>query len=401
MIDSRQKERGMLIEIHGAGFQNKGAELMLRTAVSELRNRIPGVRLAIDPTYGPFSKRSELGLYQIFPYRTHVGTKRFNRLFRVQRLLGFLPRRFLKVYGAAPVTAVDAFIDISGFAYTDQWGALATRNLATLTRYYANRLCPVILLPQALGPFERSENQANFRRVLQNATLIFARDAQSYSYAHELLPDTLTLRQAPDITLFYAATEKAVLKQEVNPYVCIVPNERMLDQGRRDWQDSYEHYLSEMVTMVLTQGMTVKLLVHDTGGEDRRLVQRIFTQTKSEGQVSIVEEQSPESLKRTIGRSQFLIGSRFHSVVAALSQGVPALCLGWAHKYEMLLRDFEMLPLLVTEQSGLESLRVLVSQLSTPEINAQYRRKILDRLQHLKKENERMWRDVTAALQMS
>ena len=75
----------MLIEIHGAGFQNKGAELMLRTVVSELKQRLPRCELAIDPSYGSFGARCELGLRQIFPLRTHVGTPGFSRRFRRQK----------------------------------------------------------------------------------------------------------------------------------------------------------------------------------------------------------------------------------------------------------------------------------------------------------------------------
>ncbi len=35
-----------------------------------------------------------------------------------------------------------------------------------------------------------------------------------------------------------------------------------------------------------------------------------------------------------------LIASRFHSLVFALSEGVPVLALGWSHKYQELLRPF-------------------------------------------------------------
>ena len=64
----------MIIEIHGAGFKNKGAELMLRATCDELQKRLPQSSLAIDPTYGDYELRARLGLHQILPPRTHTGT---------------------------------------------------------------------------------------------------------------------------------------------------------------------------------------------------------------------------------------------------------------------------------------------------------------------------------------
>jgi len=49
-----------------------------------------------------------------------------------------------------------------------------------------------------------------------------------------------------------------------------------------------------------------------------------------------------EEIKSVIGCSDLVIGSRFHSLVAGLSQGVPVVAIGWSHKYEKLLRSFEL-----------------------------------------------------------
>jgi colanic acid/amylovoran biosynthesis protein len=54
------------------------------------------------------------------------------------------------------------------------------------------------------------------------------------------------------------------------------------------------------------------------------------------------EPLSAESTKALIGRFEFLIGSRFHSLVFGLSQGIPALAISWSHKYRELFAQFEM-----------------------------------------------------------
>jgi colanic acid/amylovoran biosynthesis protein len=57
--------------------------------------------------------------------------------------------------------------------------------------------------------------------------------------------------------------------------------------------------------------------------------------------IEIVTETDPLILKRYLGTALFVVGSRFHALVSALSQGVPVLAVGWSHKYEALLSDYQ------------------------------------------------------------
>ncbi len=41
-----------------------------------------------------------------------------------------------------------------------------------------------------------------------------------------------------------------------------------------------------------------------------------------------------------IGKTACVVGSRYHALVAALSQGIPCMALSWSHKYRELLKPF-------------------------------------------------------------
>jgi polysaccharide pyruvyl transferase WcaK-like protein len=395
----------MIVEIHGAGFQNKGAELMLRTAVSELRRRLLEFEPVIDPTYGPYSSRCKLGLGQIFPLRSHVGAVGFSKRFRRQRLFAALEggRLFryvgggqLSTYGCVSLSSVQSLIDIAGFAYTDQWGSQPTKDFADLTQYYKSRKKPVILLPQAFGPFQEEETRSAFRKVADNASLIFARDRKSYGYVMELASDPNKILRAPDITLFYPSSSNHETQVHSN-YVCIIPNIRMLDQGKRQWGEKYEAYLTRIVREILRHGVQVRIVVYDTSGQDLQVAQSIMKTVTSSG-VTIANEQDPVILKQVIGGSLMVIGSRYHSLIAAFSKKVPAVALGWAHKYEMLFEDFGCEELVMPSETPIEAALESVRYLVDEGVNESYRRRIAERLREMFPVNQKMWKQVIEVL---
>lgn len=396
----------MIVEIHGAGFANKGAELMLHAVVAELRERLPEIESAIDPMYGPYPLRSSLGLYQVFPPRSHVGTKGFSRRFLFQRLVASMGtgkiQRALRIqqnlYGCINISEIDAFLDIAGFAYSDEWGSRPTRDLASLTAYYKAQGKPIIFLPQAFGPFQRDETRSAIRKVLNNASLVFARDQQSYDYLLEFSSDPNKIHRSPDMTLFYPRMSSS-LSQSVSEkgYACVVPNIRILDRGEKAWGDKYHCCLSVITKELLQRGLDVKVVVHDNTGEDLMLARRICEECGSGAK--LVQEEDPLVLKQLIGCSRIVIGSRYHSLVAAFSLGVPAIAIGWSHKYDMLFHDFDMDDFIFSSPAVPEETIVhRIHELIDMESSTSHRRKIDQRLQALYETNEKMWSLITEIL---
>lgn len=395
----------MIIEIHGAGFNNKGAEMMLRTTIAELSHRLPAARLAIDPSYGSYSKRAQLGLYQLFPLRTHVGTPAFNfRLWR-QKVVSsiFIDSVFKRIFGLFPfslglvtLSKIDAFVDISGFAYSDQWGPEPIRDLANLVKQYAGHKKPVILLPQAYGPFLDAESRNAFCYVLDNATLVYARDRKSFAYANELSSRN-NLFIAPDITFFYPDGNPPRTPKTSSEFVCVIPNIRMLDQGVDDWGQKYVKLLIRGISEIVKYGYEVQILVHDSTGQDEQIAIEIQEKIKNNS-ITMIDEKNPLKLKKIIGKSKFILSSRYHSLIAAFSKAVPAIGLGWSHKYELLFDDFNCNDLFISSQSSTDEFLEAIRRLSDPEVNTRYRSLIIQNLQEFQTSNRNMWDNVAAVL---
>lgn len=387
-----------VLEIHGAGFQNKGAELMLRTVISEFSFRLPQFVPVIDPTLGEYESRCELGARQIFPLRSSVGSQGFSkRLLRqklfeslkIEQLIRFVGGIHLSTYGCESLSRIQAMIDISGFAYTDQWGVQMTKDFATLTDYYKSRKIPVILLPQAFGPFHAEESKQAFRRIVDNTSLIFARDRISYQYVMELCPNSEKVRQAPDITLFHPNFSRDITKPNSN-YVGLVPNIRMLDLGKEQWGSKYELYLIEIAKKIIECGLKVKIIVHETNGQDFQIAQKVADRVNS-AEISLIQESNPIVLKKIIGESLMIIGSRYHSLVSSFSKNVPAIGLGWSHKYEALFEDFGCENFIISHDTQIDTALELIHELADKETNFKLRQTINQKLQKMYQDNCKMW----------
>jgi polysaccharide pyruvyl transferase WcaK-like protein len=395
----------MILEIHGAGFTNKGAEMMLRAVTSELEARLPNFIPVIDPTYGRYEQRAALGLGSIYPLRTHVGSPLFSWRLKQQRFVAALPKNLvLSIFGReqaadlgrVTLREIEGFIDISGFAYSSHWGNKPTQDMALLTRYYRKQNKPVILLPQAFGPFETPIIRSAIREIIDNATLIFARDTESFNYLREQSASSKSIRQAPDMTLFYPKKQTPKAKKRAGA-VGIVPNIRLLDRGKELWGNRYFDLLTGIISHLLRQGVPVELLVHDDSGQDLKLAERVRDRAGSR-QVPIIREENPLLIKKRISEYQLIIGSRYHSLTAALSSEVPVIALGWAHKYKSLMEEFDLRDYLFQPDIPVEQAIEFVSHALEAGVNEAIRKQISKHLELKSAANQAMWDAVIQSL---
>jgi colanic acid/amylovoran biosynthesis protein len=232
---------------------------------------------------------------------------------------------------------VDAVLDASGFSYSDQWGPAATEHLAAQTRRWRRQGKPIVLLPQALGPFREPRARDAFRRVLDEVDLIFARDDSSAAHLAELgAAGRARVRQSPDFTVGV----KGRLPEGFEPApgrVAIIPNYRMIDKGRAGSGPAYRALLAGTARHLLARGYHPFFLVHDSG-IDRELAHEV--RADAGGGVEVLHEPDPRALKGILGSCHAVVASRFHALVGALTQGVPSLATGWSHKYEELFAEF-------------------------------------------------------------
>ncbi len=390
-----------MYEIHGAGFENRGAQLMLRTVLHRLRQDTDGrAEFCIEPEHdSSFKQAGPLGVHTLFPIVSHLRPYRYPMLMRASLLAGrVLPQAPLRRVGVVRRQDPQALIDISGYSFGDKFPAFKLKNFYHRAAAYHKRGKPVVLMPQMLGPFENTEHREWFRKLAGVATRIYAREQASFEAAAQALGDTTKLRKAPDITIFSPKFDDIDRPRPDGPYCCIVPNVKVLQKGDAVWKDAYLDHLHAAADAATRQGVGVCVVIHEGGKGDRDLAHQLAERISPS---MVFEHEHAGVLKSFIGGSRFIVGSRFHAVVAAFSQGVPAIAIGWAHKYDLLAEEFDSADLLHRGSDNQEHLVDLVNELSDPVRNEQRRERIIDRKEQLRKPNDAMWQDVRGLLGVS
>jgi colanic acid/amylovoran biosynthesis protein len=370
-------------EIYGTGIHNMGAMLMAESIAQKLRAVNPDSRMVVGAGFGDAKARGRLGFglvddvpgWAAGPY------------------LRLAPISLRKLLDVARARDVSAILDASGFAYADAFGPRPAEYLLSRVERKARHGQKLLLLPQAFGPFEDVAVARACRRLFERAEIIYARDPSSQRMVNDLVGQDKA-RLCPDITI--ALHGAAWVPADIvlpDRFAAIVPNFRMLTQAGDPGGMRYFTILEQMIRRLNDARIPVVIVLHSRQ-EDLTLAEQLSVKA---GGLPLFRHHDPLVVKAVLGRAVLVIGSRFHALVSALSQGVPCIGLGWAHKYEWLFRDFgaeeHLVP--VTEVDRvLARLDVLIA----PEGNRAQRAQLARQAEVLTGRVDAMWDDVVAAI---
>lgn len=325
----------MIIEIKGAQFVNKGAELMLHAILQQMRTRWPEAELALFPNKkSSYKDRVALGAYQKLSFGKNSIDLNF-----IAYLLPKPLRRWLKnKWGIVTEADISVVFDASGFAYGDQWKGNSIKNLNSeiLRAHQHNK--KYILLPQALGPFTRQKDIKKLQSSFPKATLICAREEASLKHVNDVIKNAKNTYQYPDFTNLVKGICPDYYTDGKNK-VLIIPNSNMLSKRNNNaaWADNYIRVLIDAIEIVKSKSLDPVLLNHE-GANDNAICLQL--NDIYNGELTLINEPDPIKVKGIIGASHAIICSRFHGCVSALSQGVPNLGTSWSHKYERLFEEY-------------------------------------------------------------
>lgn len=336
-----------IIAIIGGGLSNKGAQAMTFTVVDQIKRRFPDKDIYLFSTvdFERADAVKRLYNFDFLPW-TPKG--------RVKLLLGpFVKdgskhaREQKEIKNVLSNTSF--IIDISGYALSSQWG------FSTSLGYLINILIakkysiPFYIFPQSFGPFDYPLIQKLILYPLLKLCLsyprkIFMREAKALKYAQRFTKSNVEqshdiVLQNTDYNLSNIYSKKVSFKNFaiVPNSVGIIPSERVAE--RVEPKVLYVAYQS-MIRILIDGGTTVYILRHSE--QDLEICRNIKSLFQDDAQVKLIQDDlNAIELENILEKFEFVIASRYHSIIHSYKKGVPALVMGWAQKYSELVREFD------------------------------------------------------------
>lgn len=299
---------------------------------------------------------------------------------------------------------VDAVLDISGgdsftSIYSEK-GFEAIKAIKIISIIFKKHL---YLLPQSFGPFTSEKHKVTARYIFENSRLIGCRDSHGHSLIKTLAPgvDRSRIIDSPDIAFGMESRvpEEEVIRDKFSHRILIGLNVSGLLYFKGSsfgLNFTYQEMIHQIVEWILNETDAVLILIpHVIGSIKQHLVSEktdvVAMELLSERYKSIMDEriylagayQDPRRIKGIIGQCDFFLGARMHACIAAISQGVPALCHAYSDKFTGVMRMIGMQDSVIDMRTT--TIDKILAQLENEFNNQGDRKNMLDKIEKHKK----------------
>lgn len=388
------------IYILAGSFVSKGNEAMLLTVAGAIKKRLPDVDIFAKIPSEYFPDTRDHGL---IPVNGDEPTSLMSRLLCKARTA----RMYYKCI----------YLDIGGYQFGDPWGEKHAWKKWGAVKHCARFGNQVFFMPQTWGPFSSDSIREAVTNVINAATLAFARDKTSLQEMQKLVgTDNPKVRFAHDLAWCFQGADLSLGRQLIQDaglpikkssiIVCVIPNMRVYERSKGNGRDNaYIKTVGDIVRHLCSaHGAQVILIGHQLRrnnpevNDDRILCNYLLKSLDKRLRVIHIDKWLPAAqVKSVIGNCDLAISSRYHGLIAALSQGVPSIAIGWAHKYEELFSEFGMssnlLSLSKTNEETFEDIDAIIRQL--PE----QRKLVLAKLDIMKKSAQQAIDDILSRIE--
>lgn len=348
---------------------NRGDAALLGVMLDQLRQAYPGAELTIagfeDPRHRPhFEGTANLG-----SMRRYVGDEKVGRTRRVLRKVLVLavallaltrPTRelLLAVAGVLPAEVRAELRAVAGsdLVVAPGGGFLNARDdLASdlsiffllLPLWLAQRFgVPVVLGPQSYGPFPRPRQRAMIRRVLSHARLVAAREDISVGCLLDAGVPADRVVRGVDSGFAFTGRSRLDWRRRLG----VGPADTLVVVTARRWlppaqQDRYERSLASLIEHLLARADHHVVLAPQVTcafqDDDDRIVNRRLAEQVDHARLHVLTDDSLDhhDMHALYAGAQYIVGTRFHSVIFGLTAGVPCLAIEYDHKTRGIMRD--------------------------------------------------------------
>lgn len=255
----------------------------------------------------------------------------------------------LKVYKF--LHSCDVIFDITmGDSFADIYSGKSCRN-TILEKRIAEFLCKrYILLPQTYGPFKIKKNEDLAMKVINKATVVYARDIMSKNYVNQYLVKK-EVRLTTDLAFSLPYDKSIYANKTVQGKTNIGLNVSGLlwrggfsDTNQFGLKTNYKDYIYNIIEKISQMdGYVVHLIPHvidcSENAHDDDYKISIELSEKYPQLVLAPQFTNPIEAKSYIANMDCFIGARMHSTIGAFSAGVATIPFSYSRKFEGLYKQ--------------------------------------------------------------
>jgi colanic acid/amylovoran biosynthesis protein len=206
----------------------------------------------------------------------------------------------------------------------------------------------IVYYSRSFGPFpESNSSERHFKRIsinlLRNFDFISIRDSKTMKMA-----DKLQLKYIPSIDTAFLDTPGAsipdnIKKYLIKPYIVFVPNSLAWHPAYSNIDQNFiDDYYIKIITIIIGKYKNYTIIMLPQLFNDRKFNDKVYfnkIKDKAEKDNIVVLDDSINSdiQQSIIASSEFVIGSRYHSIIFAINNNRPFIALSYEHKISGLL----------------------------------------------------------------
>lgn len=338
--------------------ENGGDAAILKVHLQQLRVAYPKAKITIASIEDPKQRPSFDGAKNIGSIRRYVGQEDVSVGSRVSRkllsfalaLFGFVgPLRRVTVSRLLPaemraelraIYEADLVVCVGGGHLNAVKGLGGDLNVfyLTLPIILAERLGkPVVYGPQSYGPFWGFAQKYLVLKALNNANFVMAREAISYN----LLLDLGVKKDHVLLTVDSGFAFTSDQKVDVREMYKLPKKSKVVAITMRAWfsgarREALEKSFAKFIDFLHGKGYEVLLVpqvtTHYRADDDRIAEARIADYCQGKKPVLVADAAEAGQLKSLYDDVDFVVGTRFHSVIFALTSYIPCMAVEYDHK---------------------------------------------------------------------
>lgn len=214
----------------------------------------------------------------------------------------------------------------------------------------------VYVMPNSFGPFKGPFVANIVKKVMSNCKLVTSRESISAKELSKLMNKKIDV--FPDLAFFLEKVNLGDIKPTINniPFKeksCVAITARPYRfPGHDNPVQAYSDYKNALISFIKwldRNGFYPVLVVHTKAvrqhESDQMCISEIAKEIEAECQFSIIDDDTLDcrQLKAIYSQFDYIVGTRFHSIIFAMSEGVPGIAITYGgNKGNGIMRDMNL-----------------------------------------------------------